>query len=178
MMHNTPFCTDTVIPGFIQNVESRTHRKTLNGWSIHVDDARPHNSEPAQRCIKASRAKRLPHPVCSPELAPRNSFLFGYLERKLSDYIYESRENLVNTLTEFLIGISQEVMPNVFESWVNRPKWVIKYERKYYTQERQGRCAVHWYPRSSWTRSKRPQPCCRTRSGRPLGRISGRGRVS
>jgi hypothetical protein len=59
---NTAFLTDVVMPSLIENVRARTRRKTLNGWLIHTDNVRPHNSSRAQRCIKGSSAERLPGP--------------------------------------------------------------------------------------------------------------------
>jgi hypothetical protein len=99
-----------------------------------MDSARPHNSERAQRYIEASRAECLPHTDCSPDLAPSDFFLFGYIRRKLSDYDCESGEDLLNALTEFWTGGDQEMLANVFESWVNRLKWVMKHEGNSYTQ--------------------------------------------
>jgi hypothetical protein len=49
-------------------------------------------------------------------LDPSDFLLFGYIKGKLSDFIYESRDDLLNAIT----GVDQEVLPSVFESWVNR----------------------------------------------------------
>jgi hypothetical protein len=57
------------MPGLIQNMTSRSRRKTLKWFCIHLDHARPHNSKQSQECIQASKAKGLPHPVYNPDLA-------------------------------------------------------------------------------------------------------------
>jgi hypothetical protein len=119
MTPNAAFFTDAAVPGLIGNVGRRTGRKTLKGWSIHVDNARPHNSERAQRCIEASRAKRLTHPACTPDRAPSDFFILGCIQRKRSDYNCENREDLLNTIAEILTGVGQERPLNVLESWVN-----------------------------------------------------------
>jgi hypothetical protein len=87
-----------------------------------MDNTLPHNSRRAQKHIKASRSESLSHPACSPDVALSNFFLFEYIKGKLSDYICESREYLVNAITEISIGVNQEVLLNVFESWVNQLK--------------------------------------------------------
>jgi hypothetical protein len=42
-------------------------------------------------------------------LTPSDFFLFGDIKGKQSDYNCESREDLINTITEILTGIDQEV---------------------------------------------------------------------
>jgi hypothetical protein len=117
----------------IEDVRSRTHRKALKVWLIHMNNARPRNSRRAQRCIEALRAERLWHLAYSPDLAPSDLFLFGYTQTKLSGYNCEGREDLLNPITEIFTGVDQEVLLNVFKSYVNWLKWVIKHEGKYYT---------------------------------------------
>jgi hypothetical protein len=85
-------------------------------------------------CISASRTDRLPHPAQGPEVAPRDFFLFVPIKGKLYPYNYESREHFLNASTEIFTRVDQEVLLSVFESWVNRLKWVIKHKGKYYTK--------------------------------------------
>jgi hypothetical protein len=42
-------------------------------------------------------------------------------------------------ITESFIGVDQEVLLNVFKSWINRLKWMIKHEGKYHTKSREKR---------------------------------------
>jgi hypothetical protein len=98
-----------------------------------MDNVRTHNSGQAQKWIDASRAERLPHPFDSPDPTPSDFFLFEYIRGKLSNSNYESREDRLNSITESFTAIDQEVLPSVFESWVNRLKWVIKQKGKYQT---------------------------------------------
>jgi hypothetical protein len=79
-----------------------------------MDNARPHHSGRSQRCVEASRAERLSHPAYSPDMTPNDFFLFGYIKGKPSDYNFESREDLLNAITEIFTGINQEVLLSVF----------------------------------------------------------------
>jgi histone-lysine N-methyltransferase SETMAR len=106
----------------IENVRSRTRRQTLKRWLIHMDNARPHNSGQTQKCIEASRAEPLSHPVYSPDLAPTDFFLFRYIKGKLSDYNCENREDLLNGITAILTGVDEEVPLSVFDSCTKRLK--------------------------------------------------------
>jgi hypothetical protein len=68
------------------------------------------------------------HLAYSPDLAPSDFFLFGYIKGKLADFNCESREDLLNAMTEICTGVNQEVLPNIFESWADRVNRVIKHE--------------------------------------------------
>jgi hypothetical protein len=100
----------------------------LKGWLIHIDNVHPHNSGRAQRCIEASRAESLPHPAYSPDQTPGDFNLSGNITGKSYNYNCENREEFLNAITEIFTGVDQEMLPSVFESWVNRLKWVIKHE--------------------------------------------------
>jgi hypothetical protein len=76
----------------------------------------------------------VPHPAYSSDLAPGAFFLFIYIKEKLSDYKCESREDLLNVITEIFTGLRQEVLLSVFEPWVNRLKRAIKNEGTNYTK--------------------------------------------
>jgi hypothetical protein len=114
--YNTAFFTDAVMSSLIESVRSHARRKMLKDWLIHMDNARPHNSQRAQRCIDASRTEPLPHAACSPDLAAGDFFIFTYFKGKPSDYNYKSREDLLNVITEIFTGVDQEVVLNVLES--------------------------------------------------------------
>jgi hypothetical protein len=75
----------------------------------------------------ASRSEDLPHPASSPGLALSDFSLFGYIKGKLADYSSESREDLLKAITETFTAVDYEVLRSVFESCLNRLKWVIKH---------------------------------------------------
>jgi hypothetical protein len=112
------FLTEAVMPNLIENVRSWTPWKKSKDWLIDMANAPPHNSGRAQKCAEASRAERLPHPADIPDVTPNDFFLFGYIKGKLSVYICESREDLVNAITEIFTGVDPEMLLSVFESWV------------------------------------------------------------
>jgi hypothetical protein len=69
-----------------------------------------------------------------PGPGPSDFFLFEYIKGKPFDYNCERREDLVNAITEILTGVDQEVLLNIFESWVNGLKGMVKQEEKYHTE--------------------------------------------
>jgi hypothetical protein len=80
--YNTTLFTDVVMPGSIENMTLGSRRKTLKGWVIHMDKARPHNSKLSQECIGASKAERLSHPVYSPVIVQTDFLLLESLKEK------------------------------------------------------------------------------------------------
>jgi hypothetical protein len=74
----------------------------------------------------------LPHPAYSPDLAPSDFFLFGYIKEKLTDCNCSTREELIGAIIQIFNEIGQEVLLSVFTSWLKRLKWVIKHEGEYY----------------------------------------------
>jgi hypothetical protein len=70
------------MPGPIENMTSRSRRKTLKGWVIHMDKTRTQNSKLSQDCIKASKAERLLHPVYNPVIVQTDFLLLGSLKEK------------------------------------------------------------------------------------------------
>jgi hypothetical protein len=115
-MYNTASFTGVDMPGLIENIRSRTRQKTLKDWLIHMDNGRLHNLGRAQMCIEAPGPERLPHLVHSPDLAPSDFFLFGYIKGNLSGYSCESREDLLNQIAEIFTGVDRELLFSVFES--------------------------------------------------------------
>jgi hypothetical protein len=73
------------------------------------------------------------HPADNTDLASSDFFLFGSIKWQLYDYNYKNQKDILNTITESFIGVDQEVLLSVFESWINQLKWVIKHEGKYCT---------------------------------------------
>jgi hypothetical protein len=116
MKYNSLFSCDVGMPCRIQNSTSNNRRKTLKLFFIHLDRARPHSSKQSQERIQASKAKRLPHPVYRPDLAPSDFFLFGYLKEKLIAFHCSTRAELKSAVIIVFNEIARETFPAVFNS--------------------------------------------------------------
>jgi hypothetical protein len=62
------------------------------------------------------------YPAYSPDFAPSDFFLFGYLKEKLTDLDCRSREDLKNAITSIFTKIDKEILVAVFVSWIERFK--------------------------------------------------------
>jgi hypothetical protein len=119
-MYNTALFIDGVMPSLIENITSRSRRKTFKGWLIHTANARPHHSSLSHERIRAAKAEWLPHPAYSTDIAPSDFFLFGFIKGKISDCHYQSRQDLLKMIAEIFSQIDKPMLINVFESWIKQ----------------------------------------------------------
>jgi hypothetical protein len=61
--------------------------------------------------------RRLPHPPYSPDLAPCDFWLFGYLKNSLEGRFFDDDMALRAAVTEILVSIEPEVFVSVFNEW-------------------------------------------------------------
>jgi transposase len=72
---------------------SRKTRKRLA--LIHMDNARAHTVRATQEKLDVSRFKCMPQPPYSPDIAPSDFFLFGWLKTQLERREYNGKKNYV-----------------------------------------------------------------------------------
>jgi hypothetical protein len=89
---------------------------------MHLQNARPHNSKKSNECLTEFRARRVPHPVYSPDLAPSDFFLFGTVKAELQNYEIHSREDLILAIRTVFGQIFKETLISVYVSWMKRFK--------------------------------------------------------
>ena len=97
----------------------------LEGKMLHWDNARPHKSSQTQKVISKVGLKELPHPPYSPDIAPSDFFLFGYLKSRLKGFCFDTEELLMNKILLELGQIEKQLLVKVFQTWVERLKTVI-----------------------------------------------------
>jgi hypothetical protein len=69
-----------------------------------------------------------PHPQYSPDLAPSDFILFGYLKEKILDREFESSEALLVWIDAESERIPRETLEEVFECWIIRVQKRIEYQ--------------------------------------------------
>jgi hypothetical protein len=65
-------------------------------------------------------------PTYSPDLAPSDFFLFGYLKQKLQGVHILDREKLKSEIIRIFGEIGPDVLISVFENWIKRLEWVLQ----------------------------------------------------
>ena len=99
---------------------------------LHLDNCRVHNSKFTQNAIEKSGFKRPPHPAYSPDIAPSDFFLFGYVKGKLTGRTFKKRSELYGAIFSIIQNIPIEMKKAVFDQWAQRCEWVSCHEGLYF----------------------------------------------
>jgi hypothetical protein len=70
--------------------------------------------------------KHAPHPSYSPDLAPSDLFLLGYVKEKLMGYCAETPPELLARIRVILVEIPRETLNAVFLEWMERCKKICR----------------------------------------------------
>ena len=93
--------------------------------TLHFDNSKVHTSGKVQEYMNSHNMKRAVQPPYSPDIAPSDFFLFGYLKEILKGSKFETPEELKNGIDEILISIPPGLLNSVFLKWEVRLQMVI-----------------------------------------------------
>ena len=89
-------------------------------WHFHQDNAPVHNSNLVTDYLTKMGIKTVPHPPCSPDLAPCDFCLFPKLKEKLRGCRYETIKEMKEAVTKVIDTLTQEDFHGVFEKLFER----------------------------------------------------------
>jgi hypothetical protein len=92
-------------------------RRTL---ILHADNARPHNTKSSIEFYPKPDVRVTRHPPCSPDLAPSDCFLLGYIKDKLKDLSFPSALQLHRAITQTIRSIDRSTLIATFNQWIVR----------------------------------------------------------
>ena len=128
---NSTYMCEIILPKLRQKIKEHPEIKSNIRPILHMDNAKPHNSQKTQEKIEELGFSRLPQPRYSPDLSPNDFFLYGYIKEKLENKFHSTPAELMKSI----IGICQEIdkitWKNVYESWINRLDAVIGADGEY-----------------------------------------------
>ena len=96
--YDTNYVLQTLIPDLEEVASSIRPVTGLKSYTIHWDNARPHRSNATTNAIKEKFKGSLIHPPYSPDLAPSDFFLFGYLKHELQGKVINDENDLLQEL--------------------------------------------------------------------------------
>ena len=73
----------------------------------------------------------LEHPPYSPDIAPSDFWLFGFINEKRKGTVASNEEELIFQIREILSKIDSTVLGNVFKEWIRRLNMVIEGNGEY-----------------------------------------------
>jgi hypothetical protein len=81
--YNSQFFTETVLPNIEKKLAESRPKLRTTAAHLHVDKAKPYTSKMSIEKTEELGFIPVPQPRYSPDLAPRDFFLFGYLKQHL-----------------------------------------------------------------------------------------------
>jgi hypothetical protein len=99
---------------------------------VHFDNAPSHRSKLTQAAMKKHRFVLVPHPPYSPDLAPADFYLFGYLKSRLRGLDISTDVKLEAEVDAILYSLTSDELVPVFDEWIWRCEWVISHGGEYY----------------------------------------------
>jgi histone-lysine N-methyltransferase SETMAR len=118
--YNSQFFIETVLPSIEMKLSQRRPRLRATGAHLHMDNAKPHRSKKSIEKAGEMGFVLVPHPPYSPDIAPSDFFLFGYLKECLAGTSFPDEETLISAVHEILTSIPIEMLCRVFDDWIRR----------------------------------------------------------
>lgn len=125
---NKEFFMDTVLADLLETIKLARPVKKTSELILHIDNARPHLVDDY---LTRNGLTRLPHPPYSPDLAPSDFFLFGYLKMRLEGKFFNSDDELFQEACNILRDIPNSILRDVFHEWMRRLERCIELKGEY-----------------------------------------------
>jgi len=122
------FFYNSVIADFVKNVWIPKTGDGRRKVKLHCDNAPSHRIDQE---LEALNISRVPHPPYSPDLAPCDFFLFGFLKMALEGRNLKSAEDLLAEVRVILESIPQTTLQMVYGEWVQRLHKCIQINGEY-----------------------------------------------
>jgi histone-lysine N-methyltransferase SETMAR len=87
---------------------------------VHADNARPHTAAISTSFLDENGMMKAHHPPYSPDLAPSDFYLFGYIKRNLSGTSFDEGEELLSAIVDILDSLETATLNRVFLVWMER----------------------------------------------------------
>jgi hypothetical protein len=128
---DSDYFSDEIIGGLDQFCYPEGRKSRQRKMVLHFDNAPIHNTSTVATKLGASGFRRMKHPPYSPDLAPCDFFLFGYLKERLRGESFAEEGELTAAIREIVHGISGEMLASVFEAWMKRLQLCVELGGEY-----------------------------------------------
>ena len=104
----------------IKNVNEARPKAGMSGIKLLIDNASSHTAMLTKIFLESEKILLIPHPPCSPDLAPCDFWLFPKLKIYLQGKEFDTRQALETALYQYFKSIPEEEYRKVFVQWVER----------------------------------------------------------
>ena len=112
------FSLDNILIPLNEKREEIFHESTHRRIISHLDNYNVHNSKCSTEKMNEFGFHRAPYPPYSPDIAPSDFFLFGYVKNFMIEKAYK--------IVELLYSISPKRRMDASEEWIQRCNWISK----------------------------------------------------
>ena len=102
------------------------------GWFLLHDNAPVHRAVAVQEFLARKQVCVLNHPPYSPDLSPRDYFMFPKLKLPLKGSLFEDVQDIQGAVTSTLRAVPQEDVQRSFQSLLDRATRCIDAEGMYF----------------------------------------------
>jgi histone-lysine N-methyltransferase SETMAR len=116
------------------NSLKKFYRKSLEPEEViyvHMDNAPCHRAALSRDVLKNTKLVELPQPPYSPDLAPCDFFLFGYLKSRMRGFHFQDSDSMLVKANEIIASIPNSMRLTVFRDWIERLETVVRIGGEY-----------------------------------------------
>jgi len=124
------FCQKTIGPA----IEWCKNKRKIGGaesFVFHMDNAPCHNSSVTKQFLEDNNITRVEHPPYSPDLAPCDFYMFGYIKNHFARTIFKDKEDAIEQITRFVNSIPKKQQIAAFDEWMKRLEKCIQLKGRY-----------------------------------------------
>jgi transposase len=121
---------DNCLEPLFDNIKQRRSKSGLHVIKLHHDNAKPHQTKDIKIFLQQQGVMLMPHPPYSPDLAPSDFWLFGYLKQQLDTY--SDSESFKKAVTKIIHDISRDEFRKTFNKWIERMQLCISNKGEYF----------------------------------------------
>jgi hypothetical protein len=107
---NSTFFTETILLNIVQSVSVFCPKLQAQGYWMHEEDSKPHNSALSLHKTEELGLTRLAQPPYFFDLTPYDFFLFGYLKKELQGKNFKSQNMVMSGVMALLTKIPIQML--------------------------------------------------------------------
>jgi histone-lysine N-methyltransferase SETMAR len=100
--YNSQFFTETILPSIEKKLAECRPKLRTRAAPLRLDNAKPHTSKMSIEKMAELGFILVPQPLYSPDLAPCDFFLFGYLKQHLERKHFTKEDQVIVRSARFL----------------------------------------------------------------------------
>lgn len=114
---NSEYFCNEILSEALKWCEKKRYQTGVSSFIFHMDNAPCHNSNATKVYMFNNNIHRMVHPPYSPDLAPCDFFLFGYMKNEFADTQFNNIDEAVERISTWLNSIPKKVRLDVFQNW-------------------------------------------------------------